>query len=84
MATTATDPLSLLPTELRLKLYGFVLPPRPLLQIGRQWLSSSIVPNADSWGNFRGSGLGQRYWKDDSDHWPPYIEDAYLEGRCFT
>ncbi len=82
MAVTATDPLSLLPTELHLKLYSIIFSPRPVLQIGRQWLSSSIVPTAESLGSSR--TYPRRYWQYNSDHWPPYIEDAYLEGRYFT
>ncbi len=81
---TATDPLSLLPTELRLKLYSIIFSPRPVLQIGRQWLSSSTVPTAESRERSRTHADGLPNLFSLRDHWTPYVEDAYLEGRYFT
>lgn len=80
MAATAIDRLSLLPTELRLELYDIIFPPRQVLQIRRQWLSFSTVSHADLWRDSNYLGLRQGYREYHSDHWPPHIEDAYLEA----
>ena len=84
MATTVTDRLSLLPTELRLLLYRIIFPPKPVLQIRRQWLSSTNISNADVWQEFSDPSFRQQYCKDRIDNWPPHIEDAYLEGNCYA
>lgn len=76
MVATAIDRLSLLLTELRLELYDIIFPPKPVLQIRRQWLSSSTVSHADLWRVPHYLGLRQGYREYYSDHWPPHIEDA--------
>lgn len=76
MASTTTDRLSLLPTELRLKLYDIIFPTRPVLQIRRQWLSASILSHVDLWGDsayLRRSTFVRKFWHPD-------VEDAYLEA----
>lgn len=83
MASTTTDRLSHLPTELRLKLYSIIFPTRPVLQIRRQWLSASIVSShADLLGDPGYLSLRQERWKRVSElkAWSADIEDSYLEA----
>lgn len=65
-------------------LYSIIFPLKPVLQIRRQWLSSTNISNADVWGEPSDPSLRQRYCKDRIDYWPPHIEDAYLEGNCYA
>ena len=84
MATTVTDRLSLLPSELRLMIYSIIFPPKLILQIRRQWISSLNVSHADAWGDLIDPSLRQRWCESRINCWPPHIEDACFEGRCYT